>query len=314
MKASILLITYNQEDTISRSIESLLRQECEYDWEIIISDDASTDSTREICQQYALRYPERIRLLDKVPNMGLVGNYFRALEATKGEYIGDCAGDDEWVDPSRLRRQIEILDSDPNLTVCFCDVEVREKDRKTYLHSEDKRRNKWFKNRVSGRNLLLATLNHTRSLPYTLSAALYRKSVIEDLYRKKREIVRNEESGVEDVTILAALAAAGDGEYLPVIGLRYHISGESVSNNLSFEKEYKFYSRILRLTLKLADYYGVKPSYLKKHFNSKIIHISTQARHTGNKALIKEIRDIAYAWHRPIPLRGKVHLLLLKLK
>lgn len=57
-KASILIITYNQEDSIGRAIESVLAQDCPYSYEIVIGDDASTDGTRAICEDYSIRYPE----------------------------------------------------------------------------------------------------------------------------------------------------------------------------------------------------------------------------------------------------------------
>ncbi len=311
MKASVLVITYNQEKTIGRAIESLLRQECEYPWEIILADDGSADHTRIICEEYALKFPDRIRLMPKVPNKGLVGNYFDAFEAAEGEYISDCAGDDEWVDVKRLQKQIEKLDSDKSLSVCYCDVEVCEKNRQPILYSTQKIRNRFFKEKVNGEYLLLATLNHVKSLPYSLSSALYRKSALEKVYKKNIGIVRNEEFGVEDVPVIAALASQGDGAYLPIIGYRYYIEGETVSNNLSHEKEFEFYSRILRMTLKLAVFYEMPLKKLKKHYKSKISHIASQARHAGRKDFGERVRKIAKEWGLPLTLRAKIHLWLL---
>lgn len=285
LKASVLVITYNQESTIARAIESLLMQKCEYDWEIILADDASEDSTRKICEEYALRYPERIRVMPEAPNKGLVGNYFDAFEAAGGDYIGDCAGDDEWLDVTRLQRQIEMLDADPSLSVCYCDVEVAEEGKSRYLFSDVEERRRWMRDRVSGSELLADTLNHVTALPYMLSAALYRKSSIEALYRDHRDMIRDESCGVEDVGLLAALASAGDGAYIPICGMRYYIGGESASNNLSYEREYRFYSRILRLTRKLAEFYGTDICKLTDHFNSKISHIASQVAIPGGRNL-----------------------------
>lgn len=310
MKASVIIFTYNQEKTVGRAIESVLRQECEDPWEIVLSDDCSTDGTRVICEEYAARYPERIRLMPKVGNRGLVGNYFDAFEFARGEYISDCAGDDEWVDPSRLQRQIEVLEANPDVSVCYSDVEVAEEGKPPYLHSSDPIRNKYFRGRVKGRDLLIATLNHTKSLPYTLSAALYRKAPVEALYRASRKMIRNEESGVEDVPLLAAISSAGDGVWLPVIASRYHIYGESVSNNLDYEKEYRFYSRILRLIPRLARFYGIDLKELKNHYRDKITHISAQARHSRRRELIDDTKDIAKLWRVPLPLKARLNLLL----
>lgn len=312
IKASIIVITYNQQGTIHRAVESVLRQKCDYPIEIIIADDASSDGTREICEEYARRYPDLIRLLPKAPNKGLVGNYFDAFEAARGEYVSDCAGDDEWIDDRRLARQIEFLDDHPECSVCYCDVEVFTPGRERVYHSDDKVKSRYFLPHVRGEELMLASLNHVTALPYTLSAALYRKSVVEKIYEKDREIIRNEECGVEDVPILVALGAGGDGGYLPIKGYRYYIDGESISNNLSFEKEYRFHSRILRLTRRLADYYNVPHSRLKQHYQTKISHIAAQARHANRRDLVGEIQSISREWGLPIPLRGRAHLFLLR--
>ena len=67
---SVLILTYNQEDTIARAIESVLAQQADVSYEIIIGDDASTDNTRRVCQEYVSRYPEIIRLMPATPNKG----------------------------------------------------------------------------------------------------------------------------------------------------------------------------------------------------------------------------------------------------
>ncbi|MDE6558271.1 MAG: glycosyltransferase, partial [Muribaculaceae bacterium] len=197
IKASIIILTYNQAATIGRAIESVLRQRPPYPYEIIIADDNSTDRTREIAESYAAQHPSIIRILPPHQNLGLVGNYFHALSQCRGEYIGDCAGDDEWLDETRMARQIEILDSDPGISVVFTDVEEYRIDSDgnltSDLHSSNPQRKRWMRPLIPGREILLATLNHTTSLPLTLSAALYRKSIIERQLRISPHTVKMEE-------------------------------------------------------------------------------------------------------------------------
>ncbi|MDE6811027.1 MAG: glycosyltransferase, partial [Muribaculaceae bacterium] len=207
MDASIIILTYNQAATIARAIESVLRQKCTYSYEIVISDDGSSDNTRQIAEEYATMYPEKIRLLPQHPNLGLVGNYFHALRHCQGKYIGDCAGDDEWLDEFRLYGQIKILNSDPTISVVFTDVEEhrKESDGKmtSTLHSSDPRRRIWMKSRIPGKQLLIGSLNHTTELPYTLSAALYRKSILDKVLAVSPKILQMEETGIEDIPIIA---------------------------------------------------------------------------------------------------------------
>lgn len=318
IKASVIILTYRQEATVGRAIESVLRQRCRYRYEILVADDDSPDGTRRVAEFYREKYPDIVRLMPSMPNRGLVGNYFDALEACRGEYIGDCAGDDEWLDPTRLERQIELLDTDRGLSAVFTDVEeyVMDSDGsvKTRLMSERKDRGAWMKERVAGDEITYGALNSVRALPFVLSSALYRKSVVMNALRKNPEIVRMPEMGVEDVPVIAALGRGGDVAYLPVVGLRYYIQGESVSNGLSYQKEYDFYKRVMLGISRIAKVYGFPASALKAQYSRKLSHIAAQARHIGRKDLIADVKEVAHAVGTKIPLRGLVHLFLLRIK
>lgn len=317
MKASILIVSYNQEATIGRAIESVLNQKCSHDFEIVIADDGSTDSTRRIALEYAERYPGKIRMLPEEANKGIVGNYFDALLTCSSDYIGDCAGDDEWLDETRLQRQIDMLDADKSLTAVFTDVETRRvfpdgrfEDRK---ESDNRERQRWLRERVPGKEILLGVLDSKTMLPYILSAALYRRDSLMDVYERSRDVVRMPEAGIEDLPVIAALATKGDAAYLPLMGLRYYNDGESLSNNLSFEKELMFNSRVARAVLKIARRHGVDLRLLRDYINTKLGYMASQARHSGNPTLAKEVRDCAREWGVRLPLRARVHFGLLKL-
>lgn len=317
IRASIIILTYNQEATVGRAIESVLRQNCPYKYEIIVADDNSPDGTRLVAQEYAYRFPDIVRMMPAMPNRGLVGNYFDALESCRGEYIGDCAGDDEWLCESRLKLQIEMLDRNPDLAAVFTDVEEYEIDRtegcvKVSLHSERPDRAVWMRERVKGEDILTGALNHLRALPFTLSAALYRKRALTEILDRNPDILIMPEMGVEDVPVIAALGHYGDLGFIPIVGYRYYIDGESVSNNLNFEKEYSFYLRVLRGVSRIAAGYGVDKKKVKDHYNMKLSHIAAQARHAGRKEWISEIRQVAREIGVALPLRARIHLLLLR--
>ena len=95
---SVIVVTYNQENTIARTLDSILKQKDVQDLEIIIGEDHSSDNTRQICEMYALKYPSIIRLFSNSENKGIVRNYFDCLKECRGNYIADCAGDDFCID------------------------------------------------------------------------------------------------------------------------------------------------------------------------------------------------------------------------
>ena len=118
---SVIVCTYNQQNTIGRTLDSILSQECHLPFEIIIGEDCSTDNTLAICKQYEQKHPNVIRVIANPSNKGFVRNYFDCLRACKGKYIADCAGDDFWIDNRKLEDESIILEKDPNIGIVHTD-------------------------------------------------------------------------------------------------------------------------------------------------------------------------------------------------
>lgn len=110
-KISVTVITYNQQETIGQTLDSILMQKGDFDLELVIGEDCSTDNTLAICQDYAQRYPKQIKLLSGPKNLGIIANYFRTLKACTGEFIGDIAGDDYYCDDHALEKQLRYMQS-----------------------------------------------------------------------------------------------------------------------------------------------------------------------------------------------------------
>lgn len=117
IKISVVVITYNQQETIGQTLESILNQKGDFDLELVIGEDCSTDDTLAICRDYEKRYPKQIKLLSGPKNLGITANYFRTLRACTGEYIGDIAGDDYYCDDHALEKQMQYLQSHPDVGV-----------------------------------------------------------------------------------------------------------------------------------------------------------------------------------------------------
>ncbi len=117
MKISVCITTYNHEPFIGECLESIVTQKVNFTFEIVIGEDASTDGTLAICREYADKYPSLIRLLTTPVNLGMVKNGFRTAAATTGEYIAICEGDDYWTDPTKLQRQYDFLEANPEYSM-----------------------------------------------------------------------------------------------------------------------------------------------------------------------------------------------------
>jgi glycosyltransferase involved in cell wall biosynthesis len=119
MKLSVILITFNQEKTIARAIESALNQKTDFPYEILIGEDCSTDGTRAIVERFQSEHPHIIRLLPSEKNVGPNENFRRTRVVSTGEYLAALEGDDYWTSPHKLQRQVDFLDRHPECSLCF---------------------------------------------------------------------------------------------------------------------------------------------------------------------------------------------------
>lgn len=114
-KVSIIMATYNCENTLRKSINSIVAQTFT-DWEFVICDDCSVDGTYGILLEYKKQYPEKFIILRNKENSKLAFSLNRGLKTAKGEYIARMDGDDESL-PERLEKQVAFLDSHPEYSV-----------------------------------------------------------------------------------------------------------------------------------------------------------------------------------------------------
>lgn len=112
---SILVTSYNQEKTIAQTLQSILDQEVDFLFEIIIGDDSSTDGTPDVCKSFVSKFPNTVRLYVHDKNIGLMENFAFLISQAKGEFIADCAGDDFWHNRLRLQIQINYLQEHPDV-------------------------------------------------------------------------------------------------------------------------------------------------------------------------------------------------------
>ncbi|WP_157975945.1 glycosyltransferase family 2 protein [Lewinella sp. IMCC34191] len=127
-EVSVSIITYNQRELVGRAIDSALRQETSFPFEIIIGDDCSNDGTQDVLRDYKARYPDKIQLIlhpvrykNEVP--GRTNNTTNLLNC-RGKYTAMLDGDDYWTDPHKLERQYRILEDRPDIAYCLHDARM----------------------------------------------------------------------------------------------------------------------------------------------------------------------------------------------
>ncbi|WP_334808178.1 glycosyltransferase [Nostoc sp.] len=131
MKVSILMLAYNHDKFIAKALDSALMQQVDFDYEIVIGEDCSTDNTRDILIRYQQKYPDKIRLLLPEKNLGMHDNFIQTFKACRGKYIALLEGDDYWISPYKLHKQVEFLDSSTDYTMCFHNALILDLDGST---------------------------------------------------------------------------------------------------------------------------------------------------------------------------------------
>ena len=129
---SVSVITYQHGKFIKQCLDSILSQITSFDFEILLGEDGSTDGTREICIDYANKYPDKIKLFlhdqdERDPKNGVSRatlNFINNLEQAKGKYIALCEGDDYWTDPINLQKQVDFLEENPDYVLCWTRFET----------------------------------------------------------------------------------------------------------------------------------------------------------------------------------------------
>lgn len=175
---SVSVVTHGHASFIRECLDSILSQEADFPYEVLIGEDGSTDETREICVEYARRFPEMIRLFlhnrsDVIYINGRpTGRYslLYNIREARGKYIALCEGDDYWTDPNKLMKQVRFLESSATHVACFHDVDVLKMDGS--LERNGSKANQFHRSDFSFRDLARIWCINTCSL-------VFRKAVLD---------------------------------------------------------------------------------------------------------------------------------------
>ena len=117
-KVTIVIPAYNLEMYIGECLESVLCQKTKFPFKVVVSDDASTDRTPQILQEYQKKYPDVLKVILKEKNSGSYLNAIQLLDRIDSEYISYLDGDDFWIGENRLQHQVDFLDANPQYVLC----------------------------------------------------------------------------------------------------------------------------------------------------------------------------------------------------
>lgn len=241
-KVSICMISYNHGKFIRQAIESVLSQDVDFPIELVIGDDCSKDDTAQICAEYA-RSDARVRVLPREKNMGVMPNFADTLAACKGEYVAVCEGDDYWMDPRKLAKQVAFLDSHLDCAGAAhqSDVLVNEQsERKFKLNVPDT---------LATRDLVGGRLFHTASV-------IFRRPVVDQFCRAPLVLSC-------DRLLNFCISFLGKIHYSEETMCAYRLHGGGMSSNVTVAQ--------LKMDLSCIDYLkSLQPSFPTYQYRSYV--------------------------------------------
>lgn len=136
----ISVATYNHGRYIGQALESIATQKTNFPFRILVSDDCSTDNSKEIISEYAAKYPGIVFPTFQEKNLGALGNGYSNMCKLRAKYAATCDGDDYWIDPYKLQKQVDFLEANPDFALVFTDAEVLDQlqSKETHMLPENK--------------------------------------------------------------------------------------------------------------------------------------------------------------------------------
>jgi len=239
-KVSVVVATYNHERFIDQALASVLEQKTPFEFDVIISEDCSTDATREIAMRWRNLHPSRIRLLLSERNLRSNEVVARAFRAASGDYVALLDGDDYWTSPHKLARQAELLDRHPQYALCFHDAEVvdeagRSCDGRRWTPADQKSR---------------LTLEEIWSgNPIATCSAMFRKASLPDIPAWYAELFP-----ITDWPLYILAAENGDIGYIPEVMAAYRLHEGGLYSPLSTADKLHATDRFYRLMNERTDH------------------------------------------------------------
>lgn len=221
---SVIIPSHNRSNTVSQTIQSIIDQNFDKRFEIIIGDDCSTDNAREVLQEYQQKYPEIIRLIFHEQNIGLGANWATCVKAAKGKYLCNCDNDDYWHNPDKLRIQFDYMESHPDENVII--TNHRNHNRDTGVITEELA---WIDRSVTLQQAFFQGKQRFCNATIMYRAEFLRKHLNLDDFIKYQFTL-------QDWNTWIILSAYTDFTILPVSTATFGIETESITRPATYEK------------------------------------------------------------------------------
>jgi len=203
---SVICVTYNHEKYIREALDSILMQETNFAFEVLIGEDCSTDGTRDILKEYEKKYPERFRMYYRKQNLGATKNEYELFMDAKGKYIAALELDDIWTDSLKLQKQYDFLEAHEEYIGVAHDFNIIDKTGQVIENSDNQKIKEYFNQKFTLDDFL------EDGFIFQTGTHFYR-NIFKD--GSDYSIIYTADRLIRDKTILSLLLFRGDFYILP---------------------------------------------------------------------------------------------------
>lgn len=267
---SVLVPTYNHGAFITQALDSVLSQHVDFEVEVLIGDDCSTDTTGEIVKAYADKHRDRIRLISSSENVGAIKNEKRLMEQAKGKYLAFLEGDDFWSDPLKLQKQVGFLEANPDYGLVHGDVDH---------FYEDSGKTERRVNRSNGVKMpegtIFAELMKPDPVFIKTATACFRRELVTTWF--DYDLAINDEWPLTDFPLWLDIAAHSKVHYMDEVLATYRLLNESASRTRSPEKKLKYHKGLHKIKRHYCAKYRLDQQIvdaLEEAYNRGLIRIA----------------------------------------
>ncbi len=257
---SICCTTYNQENYIRECLEGILCQKTDFSFELLIHDDASTDKTADIIREYENKYPDIIKPIYQTENQyskGIRINATFIYPRAKGKYIAICEGDDYWIDPLKLQKQVDFLEKNEDYGLVYTDHLSYFQTRGTFVERHCKK--------IDSISFLLE-----RNRISTLTTC-FRRELLQDYLNNFYSKLPKFPFG--DYPLWLYFFSKTKFYLLPEITSVYRILGNSASHSTDYRKDVLFEKKVYECKLFFIETVYPEESYLIEKLKYNYYHI-----------------------------------------
>jgi glycosyltransferase involved in cell wall biosynthesis len=230
------MITYNHERFIGTAVKSVLSQQTEYPFELVIGEDNSPDSTGEKVDQLAAAFPHIIKVVRAETNLGVAANFCKTFNACSGKYMAILDGDDFWTDPLKLQKQVSFMEANPEYGLVHADVNHLSDDTGILVQAY---------NKANGIEIPQGSIFQELMAPehrIKTMTTCFRKDLVDNHFDFNLVLERN--WLLLDLPLWLDISSHSKVHYMDEVFATYRLLNESISRSQSVDKKFRFYMSV----------------------------------------------------------------------